>query len=161
MDCSFGRLGLAIDCGDLNQQIDPMKIPLISLALIAGALLLTQCVVEPSDSSSSSESSATATQLPAQAPQKPGFGAPLTSEIAQGSVIIREGGRTLTSFRTAKPNVEQVRWIEEQEKIAVKSRGNHGPATIQLFDSRTGRELGKVMAFEAANGPAWARSMAE
>jgi hypothetical protein len=76
-------------------------------------------------------------------------------------VTVREGGRVLTSFRTARPNVEETRWYSEQEQIVVKSRGNHGLATVELFESRTGRLLGTVMAYEAASGPPWARSMAE
>ena len=98
------------------------------------------------------------TQLPVSAPS---YGQPLTAQTGPGSVTIREGARVLTSFRTALPNVEQTRWYAEQEQIVVKSRGNHGPATIELFNSRSGARLGSVKAFEAANGPAWARSMAE
>ena len=44
----------------------------------------------------------------------------------------------------------------------MKSRGNHGPATVQLFNSRTGRLEGTVMAYELANGgPTWAAGMAD
>lgn len=76
--------------------------------------------------------------------------------------MIREGGRIVSSFRTALPNVEETRWASEQEQIVVKSRGNHGPATVQLFNSRNGSELGRVFAYEIRNGqPAWAVSMAE
>lgn len=127
------------------------KLALSSFAA-ATALTLTQCVVEVPASPGN------ATQLPGSAPS---YGAPLTAEKGPGSVTIREGDRTLTSFRTASPNVEQTRWYAEQEQIVVKSRGNHGPATVELFNSRNGRKLGSVMAYQAANGPAWARSMAE
>lgn len=115
---------------------------------------LSQCVVVDD----SVQSPGTATQLPGSVP---GFSQPLTAVAGSGAVTIREGTRTLCSLRTASPNVEETRWHREQEQIVVKSRGNHGPATVQLFDSRTGRELGRMMAYEAANGPAWARSMAE
>ena len=113
---------------------------------------MTSCVVDET------EVPGAATQLPGSAPS---FGQPLTAETGQGSVTIREGSRVLASFQTAKPNVEETRWYSEQEQIVVKSRGNHGPAAVQLFDSRSGRELGNVMAYEAADGPDWARSMAE
>ena len=44
----------------------------------------------------------------------------------------------------------------------VKSRGNHGPATVQLFNSRTGAEPGRVMAYDMRGGnPAWAAGMGE
>jgi hypothetical protein len=120
----------------------------------AAALLLGSCVVEvPSNSQGA------ATQLPDKIPAS---GQPLTAVTGQGSVIIREGSRTLTSFRTARPNIEETRWYQGQQQIVVKSRGNHGPATVELFESRTGRKLGTVMAYELANGgPAWAKGMAE
>lgn len=130
-----------------------MKNPLLLCTLPLVCLSLTQCVVEVPANSNGSVS-----QLPATAPN---YGAPLSAERGQGAVTIRQGNRVLTSFRTANPNVEQTRWVSEQEQIVVKSRGNHGPAVVQLFDSRSGREMGRVMAYEAANGPYWARSMAE
>lgn len=89
------------------------------------------------------------------------YGAPLTVEVAAGMVTIREAGKVVTSFTAARHNVEKTRWYDEQEKIVVKSRGNHGPATVELFDSRSGKKLGSVMAYEAATGPQWAQSMAE
>ena len=118
-------------------------------------LTLSQClVVEPG-----ANGSGTATQLPGSAPS---YGQPLTAETGAGSVTIREGSRVVSSFRTASPNVEQTRWHAEQEQIVVKSRGNHGPATVQLFNSRSGRELGRVMAYDIRNGqPAWAAGMGE
>lgn len=120
------------------------------LILPVVTLLLSHCIVV--------EESGTATQLPAETPS---YGAPLTAETGAGVVTIREAGRVVTSIRTARPNVEETRWYAEQEQIVVKSRGNHGPATVERFDSRSGRKLGSVMAYEAASGPAWARSMAE
>jgi hypothetical protein len=91
-----------------------------------------------------------------------GFNQPLTATAGHSSVTIREGNRVLCSVRTAMPNVEQTRWAQEQERIVVKSRGNHGAATIQLFDSRSGRELGRVMAYDALGGdPRWAAGMGQ
>lgn len=125
--------------------------PLIAVSLFG----VNACVVvEPGGSTGAGA----ATPLPGSAPA---YGQPLTAETGIGSVTIREGGRVLTSFRTASPNVEETRWVAEQEQIVVKSRGNHGPATVELFNSRTGAKLGSVMAYQAANGPAWASGMAE
>jgi hypothetical protein len=117
--------------------------------------VLSQCVVvEPG-----SNNPGTATQLPGSAPS---YGQPLTAETGTGSLTIRQGSRVLTSIRTASPNVEQTRWRDEQNRIVVKSRGNHGPATVQLFDARNGSELGRVMAYEIRGGqPAWAADMGE
>ena len=132
-----------------------MKTILLPLLAAAAVLPLTQCIMVDENGNPVEGS---ATQLPGSAPA---YGQPLTAETGAGAVTIREGNRVLTSFRTAAPNVEQTRWYAEQEQIVVKSRGNHGPATVELFNSRTGAKLGTVMAYEAANGPAWARSMAE
>ena len=93
---------------------------------------------------------------------QPYFGEPLSSVSGQGTVTILEGQRKVAVCKTTAPNIEQTKFIEEQNKIVVKSRGNHGPATVQLFDTRTGRELGTVKAFELGNGgPAWAAGMAD
>ena len=63
---------------------------------------------------------------------------------------------------TASPNVEETKFITEQQEIVVKSRGNHGPATVQLFDTKSGKEKGRVMAYEIRGGkPAWAAGMGE
>jgi hypothetical protein len=142
-------------------KIQFLIFPLSSLALIS-------CVVDETGTPTQLPGTAplpsyggTATQLPDAVPT-PSYGQPLTAVPGQGDVTIREGGRTLSSFRTASPNVEETRWYAEQEQIVVKSRGNHGPATVQLFESRTGRQLGQVMAYDIRNGqPVWAAGMAE
>lgn len=88
--------------------------------------------------------------------------AALTPVKGRGMVTLREGTRTIAVCRTASPNVETVRFLNGQRQIVVKSRGNHGPATVQLFNSRTGVEEDRVMAYEIRNGqPAWAAGMAE
>ena len=95
-------------------------------------------------------------------PAAPSYGQPLTAVNGQGRVSIMEGSRTVATCYTAKPNIEQTRFINEQEQIVVKSRGNHGPATVQLFNSRSGRQEGTVQAFElAGGGPTWAAGMAD
>jgi len=136
---------------------------ILSLALIPIATLaLTQCIVVDENGNvpgSTGGTGGTATQLPSN---PTGFSQPLTSVNGQGTVVIMEGSRQLSVCRTASPNIEQTRWHQEQEQIAVKSRGNHGPATVQLFDTRSGRQLGTVMAYELANGgPAWAAGMGD
>ena len=124
------------------------------LAVMLAPLVLTQCVVVDE----TGDASGTATKLPSG----PSFGQPLTAATTPGAVIIREGARTVTSFGTAMPVVEETRFINEQEQIVVKSRGNHGPATVQLFNSRNGAEQGRVMAYEIRGGqPAWAAGMGE
>lgn len=117
-------------------------------------LILTQCVISGSDLENA--------VADANSASSPSYGQPLTAVRGQGRVTIMEGSRTVTTISTASPNIEQTRWYQEQEQIVVKSRGNHGPATVQLFNSRTGRQLGTVKAYELAQGgPAWATGMAD
>lgn len=127
-----------------------------SLLVSLSIFCLNSCIViEPG----ATANGGSPTQLPGGAPA---YGQPLTAEPGFGAVTLREGSRVVSSFRTASPNIEQTRWYQEQEQIVVKSRGNHGPATVELFDSRSGRKLGTVMAYELANGgPNWARGMAD
>lgn len=91
-----------------------------------------------------------------------GFSQPLTAVNGPGAVTIKEGNRVLAVAQTASPFVEETRFIQEQERLVVKSRGGHGPATVQLFDSKTGAELGRVMAYQIqGNQPPWAAGMGE
>lgn len=91
-----------------------------------------------------------------------GYGQPLTAENGQGNVTIKEGSKTVSVCYTVSPNIEKTRFIDEQNEIVIKSRGNHGPATVQLFDTRTGREKDRIMAFAIQGGtPAWASGMGD
>lgn len=132
---------------------------ILSLALLpVVTLTLTQCVVDQ-NGNLIDPSTGTATQAPAN---NAGFSQQLTAIRGQFMVTIMEGCRRLSVCRTASPNIEETRWHRGQQQIVVKSRGNHGPATVQLFDTRSGRLEGSVMAYEIANGrPAWARGMGE
>lgn len=111
-------------------------------------LLLCSCVIEEAGSGPEAGT--------------PSYGQALSAVNGQGTVVIMEGSRRVAVCKTASPNIEQTRFINEQEQIVVKSRGNHGPATVELFNTRTGRLEGAVKAYELANGgPAWAAGMAD
>ena len=85
---------------------------------------------------------------------------PLTASKGQGQVIIKRGAATVSTVRTASPDVENYSFINGDSQIVVKSRGRHGPATVELFDVRTGSLRDKVLAYAIANGnPSWARGM--
>ena len=72
-------------------------------------------------------------------------------------MIIRRNGQVLCSFRTALPNVETWRLTRGDSQIIVKSRGNHGPAMVELFDTTTGMLQDKVMASAILrSGATWA-----
>ncbi len=95
-------------------------------------------------------------------PASKSYGQPLTAVKGKGKVTIKEGSRTVAVCSTASPNVEETKFITEQQEIVVKSRGNHGPATVQLFDTKSGKEKGHVKAYEIRGGkPAWAAGMEE
>lgn len=130
--------------------------PIRSLFLLAPifSLALTQCVVvENPDGASTGVGGVN---------QRPTYGQPLTAIPSRGAVTIMEGSRRHSVCVTASPNVEQTRSIKEQQEIVVKSRGNHGPATVQLFDTSTGREKNRVMAYDIRGGkPHWAAGMGE
>jgi hypothetical protein len=131
-----------------------MKRPLLLAALPVVCLSLTQCIVDVPNSDSGS-----ATQHPGGGHSKHHH---LTADKGSGSVTIRDNGQYVTTLRTAHPNVEETRWHKDKSEIAVKSRGNHGPATIQLFDSRSGRQLDSVKAYNVTSGgPGWAAGMGE
>ena len=80
--------------------------------------------------------------------------------VGQGRITVKDGGRVVCTVRTAAPNVETYRFTDGQRQLVVKSRGNHGPATVELFDVATGVLRDKVLAFAIKNGrPEWARGM--
>jgi hypothetical protein len=96
------------------------------------------------------------------APTPASYGQPFTAVTGKGTVTIKEGSRTVAVCKTASPSIEQTRFIDEQNQIVVKSRANHGPATVELFSAHTGRLEGTVKAFELKNGgPNWAEGMAD
>jgi len=82
-----------------------------------------------------------------------------SAEIGQSQVTIKHEGKTVSVVRTGLPNVEETRFLEQdgRKMLAVKSRGEHGPALLQLFDVQTGALKDKVLAFAVKGGkPAWA-----
>jgi hypothetical protein len=65
---------------------------------------------------------------------------------------------TICLIRTELPNVERWEIINRNTEIVIKSRGERGPAAVQLFDTRTGILKGKVMAYAIRDGqPEWAQ----
>ena len=80
--------------------------------------------------------------------------------VGQGRVTVKDGARTLCVLHTAAANVEKYEFSRGKTKIVVKSRGNHGPATVELFDVRTGTLEDKILAYAIKGGrPSWARGM--
>jgi len=129
------------------------------LLLIAAPVLaisLTQCVIDAAALQALENSQQSPSGSPSSNLQS------LSASRGMGTVTILDGFQTVAICYTASPNVENTRFINGQQQIVVKSRGNHGPATVQLFDTRTGQQEGRVMAYEVRGGyPAWAAGMGE
>ncbi len=84
----------------------------------------------------------------------------LTAKVGQGQITVLENGVAVSTIKSASPNIEAHHFTENRADIVVKSRGAHGPATVELFDARTGRLKDKVLAYAIRYGePAWARGM--
>mgnify|MGYP001826162385 CR=1 FL=1 len=89
-------------------------------------------------------------------------GQALTASAGQGSVTVMQGSRRVAVCRAAEKNIVRTRFVHGQKGLAVKSRGERGSSTVQLFNARTGAEIERVMGFEIRDGwPAWAAGMAD
>ncbi len=84
--------------------------------------------------------------------------APLEVSVEPAGVRLLRGGMTICLIRTELPKVERWEIINRNTEIVIKSRGERGPAAVELFDTRTGIPKGKVMAYAIHNGqPEWAQ----
>lgn len=118
------------------------------LLLALACLFLVQCV-----GGSSGEADAAVAAGQAQEPR-------YTASKRLGSVLILEGSRRVAICHTDGLQVQEARFINGQKQLVVKSRGRHGPAVVQLFDTRTGAEQDAVLAHEIREGqPAWAAGL--
>jgi hypothetical protein len=79
----------------------------------------------------------------------------LVAAVGQSTVTVKNGNAILCTVKSGLPNVEAYRFIDDKF-IAVKSRGNHGPALVELFEVQTGILRDKVMAFAVQNDQDWA-----
>jgi hypothetical protein len=58
------------------------------------------------------------------------------------------------------PNVEQFRLTNHDQQLVVKSRGGHGPSSVELFNLSNGSLDDKVLGYAIRNGqPKWAKGM--
>lgn len=73
-----------------------------------------------------------------------------------GKVSLCEKGKVLATVSTTKPFIEQWGFSQDGRRIVVKSRGAHGPATIQLFAIKGGPAEAAVDAY-SEHLPEWAR----
>ncbi len=82
---------------------------------------------------------------------------PLDVSVEQAGVRLLRRGMTVCLIRTDLPNVERWEIINRNTEIVIKSRGDRGPAAVELFDTQSGILKGKVMEHAIPDGqPAWA-----
>lgn len=85
-----------------------------------------------------------------------------TASEFQGGLEIREDGRLVSRIRPAQPVLERWAFVKDGRQIIVRSRGAEGPATIELFDSRSAIRRDTIPADQIVNGrPAWAAGLAD
>ncbi|HEY5704535.1 MAG TPA: hypothetical protein VIS96_03060 [Terrimicrobiaceae bacterium] len=95
-------------------------------------------------------------------PPPPRGYADLQVNVEQASVRLMRNGMTVCLIRTQYPNVQDWELINDNREIVVKSRGDHGPAVVQLFDTKTGVLKDKIMAFAIQDDrPEWARGFGQ
>lgn len=70
-------------------------------------------------------------------------------------LVIFRAGKVLCRVEAGLMTVEEWDFIEGGAKFVVKTRGHHGPATIELHDTVTGKLISSAQAF-AENLPEWA-----
>ncbi|MEO5713637.1 MAG: hypothetical protein ABIT37_09110 [Luteolibacter sp.] len=78
-----------------------------------------------------------------------------------GGLDISEKGKLISKVRCANP-IERWVFVKEGRDIVVRCSSTEGPATIELFDSRTAIQRDSVAADQVINGrPAWAACLAD
>lgn len=132
-----------------------MRVKSVLFFTVPAVLVLSQCseVSTPASSSTMTSPAAGDARLASTL-------APLTLRKGLDNVVVEDGGKTFSICRTELPNIEQYRFVDNKKGVVVKSRGSHGPAIVELFDTMTGTRRARVMAYEISNGqPSWAKGM--
>jgi hypothetical protein len=75
-------------------------------------------------------------------------------------VTVCDHGRVVANLASAKGYIEDWDFTKDGEHLVIKSRGTHGPATIELFSLRNGSPAKSVPAYEK-NLPDWAAPFAD
>jgi hypothetical protein len=70
-------------------------------------------------------------------------------------VNVCDHGKVVANLKSAKGFIEGWDFTKDGEHLVIKSRGAHGPASIELFSLRTGLAMESVQAFDK-HLPDWA-----
>jgi len=85
-----------------------------------------------------------------------------TVSFEQGQVRVVRDGKILCRLRPAMAMVERYELVNHAQQIIIKSRGKHGPATVELFNLSDGSRADQVLAYAIRKGrPAWASGWEE
>jgi hypothetical protein len=75
-------------------------------------------------------------------------------------VVACDHGKVIATLQSAKGFIEAWDFTKDGEHLVIKSRGAHGPATIELFPLRNGPPEASVQAYEK-DLPEWAAPYAD
>lgn len=67
-------------------------------------------------------------------------------------------GKVLARIKADLPFIEEWKFVEGGQQVALRCRGGHGPAEIELHDTASGKLLSKLKAY-GEKLPGWATSL--
>jgi outer membrane lipoprotein-sorting protein len=76
------------------------------------------------------------------------------------TLVICRQGKVLCRAKTALPFIEEWRFVDDGKQFAVKTRAAHGPATLELHETKTGKLLATAKAADDQL-PKWAEPYRE
>jgi hypothetical protein len=115
------------------------------------------------DNTDSARNRKTETQQLDGDPPRPVEGHGKTSvSVEQSRVRVVRAGKTLCRLQPAMAVVERYELVNHAQQIIIKSRGKHGPATVELFNLSDGSRVDQVLAYAIRKDrPAWASGWQE
>lgn len=76
------------------------------------------------------------------------------------TLIICRRGQVLCRIKATLPFIEEWRFLDDGKKVALKTRAAHGPASLELHETKTGQLLAAVKAADTKL-PKWAEPYRE
>lgn len=73
-------------------------------------------------------------------------------------LVICRQGKIIAQTKAGKPFIEDWRFLEGGRQFALRCRGGHGPADIELHETATGKLIASVDAY-GEKLPAWAKPL--
>ena len=77
------------------------------------------------------------------------------------TVVICRRGKVLCRVESAGAHVEDWSFISNGAQFVLKTRGNHGPASVELHDTATGKLIETTPAWSEGKLPTWAEPFRE